>query len=101
MQVTNGAGLRSISSSPAYLLDHTPPTRGIVYDGPRVTAEVSDLDYTTDLSMLSSHWTQFIDPHSTVVEYLVAIGTEPEGTDVQDTISVGMATGEAPQVVHV
>ena len=91
-QVTNGAGLTTISSSAAYTLDHTPPTPGHVYDGSYITAVVSDLDYSTDLSNLNSHWTSFTDPHTDVVEYFIAMGTTPGGTDVQDTISVGVAS---------
>ena len=93
-QVTNGAGLVTISSSGAYTLDHTPPTPGHVYDGPYITADVSDLDYSTDLRSLNSHWTSFTDPHTNVVEYFIAMGTTPGGTDVHDTISVGVATSK-------
>lgn len=66
----------------------------MVYDGPYVTDDVIDLDYTSDLTMLQSHWSVFSDPHTAVVEYFVAVGTRPGRTDVQDTITMGTATSK-------
>ncbi len=66
----------------------------MVYDGPYITDDVSDINYTNDLTRLQSHWSGFSDPHTTVVEYFVAVGTTPGGTDVQYTITMGTATSK-------
>ena len=83
-----------VTTSLAYTIDSSPPSPGLVYDGLPLGGRINDLDYKSDLSMLSSHWAGFTDPHTTVLEYFVAIGTESGGEDVQEKISVGMATCE-------
>ena len=83
-----------VTTSLAYTLDSSPPTPGLIYDGLPVEGKINDLDYSSDLSTLSSHWAGFADPHTTVIEYFVAIGTESGGEDVQENISVGVATCE-------
>ncbi len=65
-----------------------------MYDGPYITADVIDLDYTADLTMLQSHWSDFSDPHTDIVEYFVAVGTRLGFRDIQDTITVGTATSK-------
>lgn len=100
LQVENGAGLSSLVVSPAYILDSSPPVRGVIYDGPQPNqgdVDVFDLDYTTSLTTLYAHWQGFSDPHSAVVEYFWAIGTCSLCSDVQTFTSIGSATGKYPK----
>ena len=92
LQVWNGAGLSTVYSSLGHTHDSTPPDPGTVYDGPPEWSR--DADYTASLSELSAHWTGFSDPHSHLVDYHWAIGRCGTCNDVQDFLSVGVATGQ-------
>ena len=96
MQVWNGAGLSGIYSSLGHTHDSTPPYPGIVYDTlPYMSHDLSgDEDYTPSLSAISASWAGWSDPHTLIVEYYWAIGTCASCNDVQDFLSVGVATGE-------
>lgn len=89
-QVTNGAGLVSVVSSPGYVLDSSPPEVGVVFDGP----PHGDLSYWSDVGVVKAHWRGFNEPHSRIVEYWWAIGSCPTCTDIQPLISVGLEQGE-------
>lgn len=101
VQVWNGAGLNAIYSSLGHTHDSTPPQPGIVYDTlPYVSHDLSgDADHTSSLSELSASWTAWSDPHTPIVEYYWAMGTCQFCNDLQDFLSVGVATGE-PTHVH-
>lgn len=74
-------------------MDSTPPIPGSAYDGPpSTTPGIQDLDYTTNYTSLSAHWSDFFDPHSDIGEYLWAVGACPGCSDVQAFVSVGLAT---------
>ena len=96
MQVWNGAGLSSIHYSLGHTHDSTPPSVGIVYDTlPDMSHDMShDQDHTSSLSEISARWSEWSDPHTPIVEYSWAIGTCSSCNDVQDFLSVGVATGE-------
>ena len=88
----NGAGLSGIYYSLGHTHDSTPPTPGIVYD--TLSRDMSgDRDHTPSLSEISVRWLEWSDPHSPMVEYFWASGTSVGGRDVQDFLSVGVATG--------
>ena len=97
MQVWNGAGLTAIYPSLGHTHDSTPPFPGIVYDTlPYTLVNLShDQDHTSSLSAISASWSKWSDPDSLIVRYLWAIGTCPYCNDVQDFLSVGVATGES------
>ena len=99
-QAQNGAGLTSLSSSHGYILDSSPPEGGIVYDGPRPSEGVLDLDYTTSLTTLSAHWSGFADPHCDISEYYWSVGTCSGCSNVQNYQSVGVATGKWQSSIH-
>lgn len=63
-----------------------------MYDGPTTPSGIQDLDYTTNSTSISAHWSDFFDPHSGIVEYLWAVGTCPGCSDVQMFVSVGLGT---------
>ncbi|KAK3083351.1 hypothetical protein FSP39_020593 [Pinctada imbricata] len=73
----NRAGLSSLASSWAYILDLSPPVPGRVYDGERAVNSSSyfDEDYKNHTNFLAAFWTGFHDPHSTITDYYVSIGT--------------------------
>ena len=97
VQVWNGAGLTAIYSSLGHTHDSTPPFPGIVYDTlPYMSHNLShDQDHTSSLSAISAHWSKWSDAHSHIVDYHWAIGTCDHCHDVQDFLSVGVASGEA------
>lgn len=98
LQVMNGAGLTSVSSSLGYILESSPPQAqgGMVYDGPQPPQGGNfDLDYTSDSTSLSAHWGgAFSDPHTGISEYYWRIGSCLGCGDIQGWASVGIATGK-------
>ncbi len=95
LQVRNGAGVVSVSSSPAYTLDSSPPDVGGVFDGPPTPSSPGgvDVDYWGDGRVLEAHWRGFSDPHTSITEYWWTIGSCPECTDIQPWLSVGIQQG--------
>ncbi|XP_053398947.1 uncharacterized protein LOC128556937 [Mercenaria mercenaria] len=89
----NKAGLYSATSSWAFVVDVTPPVPGKVYDGHRERdGSCVDVDYVESRSSLHAHWKGFHDPHSTVVEYFVNIGSCKNCDDVLIKQPVGIKT---------
>ncbi len=69
-------------------IDWTPPQPvSYVYDGTG-----ADIDTTFDPHNISANWSSSADTNSDISNYWFAIGTSPEGTDVQDWLSVGTDT---------
>ena len=93
MQVWNGAGLSAIYSSLGHTHDSTPPLAGTVYDVLSSGDVSHDRDHTPSLSEVWGRWSEWSDPHTPIVEYFWAIGTAQSANDVQDFLSVGVATG--------
>ena len=54
--------------------------------------------YGTDTKAITFNWGNFVDPHSGVVLYRVAVGTELASHDVIHWRNVGLKTGEAAVV---
>jgi hypothetical protein len=66
-----------------------------VYDGPPgKDGTCIDVDYKENHSTLNAHWKGFHDPHSTMVEYFVNIGSCKDCEDVLVKQSVGIKTGK-------
>jgi hypothetical protein len=77
-------------------VEATPPVPGKVYDGPPgIDGSCVDVDYIENHSTLRAHWKGFHDPHSTMVEYFVYIGSCKDCEDVLVKQSVGIITGIA------
>ncbi|WAR04893.1 hypothetical protein MAR_020262 [Mya arenaria] len=83
----NNAGLFSIDTSWAFVVDTTPPDSGLVYDGPNDGTN-TDIDYMTSTNTVHAYWTHFIDAHTPVLEYFVSVGTCKECDDVLTEQSV-------------
>ena len=99
LQVWNGAGLSAMYFSLGHTHDSTPPVAGTVYDT-LTSGDVSrDQDHTPSLSEVWGRWSEWSDPHSQVVEYFWAIGSGGSANDVQDFLSVGVATGKSNLVI--
>lgn len=76
----------SLADDEQYLVDWTEPVLSNLSDGAS-----TDID-TTYLSTIYANWTAS-DPHSGVLDYEVAIGTTPSGSDIQSwTSNGGIAT---------
>lgn len=83
--VLDDSDLWSAEDYKLYKVDWTVPIIDVIYDG-----ILNDID-TTFNSTLEGNWLAS-DTHSGIVEYDVALGTTPMGTDIQDWTSYGMAT---------
>ncbi|XP_052788821.1 uncharacterized protein LOC128223586 [Mya arenaria] len=68
IKVTNMAGL-STTEHIDVLVDDSPPSEGVVYEGPE---DSPDIDYTSDVSILV-HWHGFIDHESGIKLYRVGL----------------------------
>ncbi|XP_046345841.2 uncharacterized protein LOC124126446 [Haliotis rufescens] len=73
----NGVGLSTVAISRAMLVDTTPPTLGLVFDGTRPLAAPvrMDRDYVTRIGDMGAHWEGFCDPHSSIAHYRIKVGT--------------------------
>ncbi|WAR05722.1 hypothetical protein MAR_021091 [Mya arenaria] len=85
----NNAGLFTMDTSWAFVVDTTPPDSGLVYDGPN-DGTYTDIDYMTSSNTVQAYWTHFIDAHTPVREYFVSVGTCKECDDVLTEQSVGI-----------
>ena len=86
------AGLFSTSTSWAFMVETSPPSPGIVYDGPEEN-QYHDADYIISTDLYEVHWTDFVDPHTTVKEYYVSVGSCRDCDDIVTLQSVGITSG--------
>ena len=92
VEAITASGRRFSSSSNGVTIDTSPPVlaRPIQqFDVAFSTREPTVFQGNNDT--ISASW-EFLDPQSGVVEYLWAIGSYPQGDDVQQLVSVGTAT---------
>ncbi|XP_070562336.1 uncharacterized protein [Ptychodera flava] len=87
----NGAGLSTIASSQAIVIDTSPPNAGFVYDGAPGNSN-KDIDYQSNTKSLKVYWEAFNDPHTRVTDYAWTIGTCPGCDDVLGEQHVGLNT---------
>ncbi|XP_070570802.1 uncharacterized protein [Ptychodera flava] len=87
----NGAGLSTLATSWAIVVDSSPPIAGFVYDG-IATADVVDQDYQTDILSITARWKGFNDPHTDIVSYTWTIGTCVGCSDTMEEQDVGVLT---------
>ncbi|KAL4221421.1 hypothetical protein ACF0H5_019679 [Mactra antiquata] len=87
----NNAGLWRTTSSYAFQVDETPPVAGSVFDvNPDSMETGSDIDYTTSTTELTARWTKFHDPHSTITECYISVGTCAKCNNVRGLTPVGL-----------
>ena len=85
----------SLASSWAYSVDTSPPIAGHVYDGASSNPTArKDIDFQTDMSALKAFWEGFHDPHTSIKEFYVSVGTCPECEDVIARQAVGIVYGK-------
>lgn len=85
VMAVNGAGLKSTKSSNGIVVDDTPPTPGIIYDGIVVG---KDINFQSDTTSLSCTWMNFTDKESHVSSYTVCFSRDGETCDVTDAQKV-------------
>lgn len=92
-QAFNRAGLFTVASSWAFVVDVSPPVIGHVYDGPFINGMFIDLDNTNDHTKIAAHWKGFHDPHTSIKEYFIAVGSCSDCDDVLVEQTIGLQTG--------
>ncbi|CAH1794767.1 unnamed protein product [Owenia fusiformis] len=90
----NKAGLHTVTSSHAFVVDGSVPIVGHIYDGRRNETDKlhRDLDYQVDGSTLCAHWKGFTDPHTEIIEHLWQVGTCEGCDDIVTQHSIGLKT---------
>ncbi|XP_013386063.1 uncharacterized protein LOC106155675 [Lingula anatina] len=99
VQVTNGANVHKTCHAPPFLYDSTPPAAGFVRDGLR-----EDIDYQDRLDSVSVNWGGFIDPHSGVQSYKLAVHEEdqdPAFANIGNRTEVRMQNHLKPGVKYI
>lgn len=87
----NKAGLSTTVTSWAFTVEASPPVAGHVFDGDKSqTSGQNDLDFQTHLDYLSAYWEGFNDPHSTIIDYYISIGTCVLCQDVLQHQAIGI-----------
>lgn len=93
-QAYNKAGLSTTVTSWAFTVEASPPVAGHVFDGDKSqTSGQNDLDFQTHLDYLSAYWEGFNDPHSTIIDYYISIGTCVLCQDVLQHQAIGIVYG--------
>ncbi|XP_061177042.1 uncharacterized protein LOC133185758 [Saccostrea echinata] len=88
----NKAHLVSLATSWAHIVDLSPPVKGYVFELSPSGNSKLDIDYQTDMSKLKVFWEGFHDPHSSIKEFFVTVGTCRRCDDVIGRQSVGLVT---------
>ena len=83
VQCSNGAGLSASASSDGLIVDAFPPNGGNVYD----SAE-GDVDWHDSTIGIDSHWSDFSDPESGIVQYKGFLGTYAGGCEVASVLNL-------------
>ena len=92
LQAYNGAGLMTMATSWAVVVETSPPEAGNVYDGPTI-GTVNDIDYQDDVTAIHAHWDGFYDPHSAIVSYTWSVGVCAGCSDSLAPQNVGLLQG--------
>eukprot|EP00058_Branchiostoma_floridae_P007081 XP_002592569.1 hypothetical protein BRAFLDRAFT_118907 [Branchiostoma floridae] len=85
----NGAGMMTMATSWAVVVETSPPEAGNVYDGP-TSGTVNDIDYQDDVTTIHAHWDGFYDPHSAIVSYTWSVGVCAGCSDILAPQNVGL-----------
>ncbi|XP_061193435.1 uncharacterized protein LOC133201664 [Saccostrea echinata] len=96
----NKAHLMSVATSWAYTVDLSPPTKGHVLDISPTGNSKMDIDFQTDMSILKVYWEGFYEPHSSIKEYFITVGTCLHCDDVIGYQSVGLVNDLTVDFVH-
>ena len=89
----NRAGLFTVATSWAFLVDATPPVVGHVYDGPPINGTDTESDYVRSHDTIHAHWNGFHDPHTSIIEYFITVGSCKECDDVLVKQPIGVREG--------
>ena len=92
---TNADGFSTTSMSDGVVIDITPPSSGLVHDGPSL---LTDVNYQSSPSSVQAVWEPFTDHESGIVGYRWGLGTSPDDDDVINFIDIGMATSVKSEV---
>ncbi|XP_078621329.1 uncharacterized protein LOC144887805 [Branchiostoma floridae x Branchiostoma japonicum] len=91
IKAVSGSGRFALSSSDGVYIDVTPPVFESLYHVDLAWSEDEQSDFQGTNSTIAIRWEAY-DIESQVVEYFWAIGTSPFSVDIQDFVSVGLAT---------
>ncbi|XP_019614832.1 PREDICTED: uncharacterized protein LOC109462715, partial [Branchiostoma belcheri] len=91
IKAVSGSGRFALSSSDGVYIDATPPVFESLYHVDLSWSEDEPSDFQGSNSTIAVRWEAY-DIESQVVGYFWAIGTAPFWTDIQDHVSVGLAT---------
>ncbi|XP_061173567.1 uncharacterized protein LOC133182736 [Saccostrea echinata] len=87
LMITNNAGLSTLVSSLAFVIDSSPPHEGFVVDGNETGI---DIDFQRNITHICSRWDGFHDPHTELAYYEIGIGTTRDTNDVFPATSIGL-----------
>ena len=93
LQAFNRAGMFTVATSWAFLVDVTPPVVGHVFDGPVINGTDNDNDYTRSHDTLQAHWKGFHDQHTSIKEYFITAGSCKMCDDVLVKQPIGVREG--------
>ncbi|XP_062576068.1 uncharacterized protein LOC134237945 [Saccostrea cucullata] len=96
----NKARLVTSATSWAYTVDFSPPSEGYVLELSPSGNSKLDIDYQTDINKLMIFWEGFYDPHSSIKEFFVTVGTCRRCDDVIRRQSVGLVKEMTVDYVH-
>ncbi|XP_061176007.1 uncharacterized protein LOC133184958 [Saccostrea echinata] len=100
IKALNKARLVSLATSWAYIVDLSPPVEGYVFELSPSGKNKVDIDYQTDMSKLKIYWEGFHDPHSSIKEIFITVGTCSRCDDVIGRQSVGLLKEMTVDYVH-
>ncbi|XP_070572595.1 uncharacterized protein [Ptychodera flava] len=91
IKAITGSGRSAVKSSNGVMVDVTPPIIEDIYHVDVDWSETEPTEFQSSNSTIAVNWDGY-DIGSQIKEYLWAIGTTPNGTDIQDFTSVGLQT---------
>ncbi|XP_070572851.1 uncharacterized protein [Ptychodera flava] len=89
IKAVTGSGRYVIASSDGVYVDDTPPIFDYLYHVDKAWSEDEPVTFQGSNSTIAVRWSAY-DIGSQVYEFKWAIGTTPNGTDIQDFVSVGL-----------
>ncbi|XP_070573735.1 uncharacterized protein [Ptychodera flava] len=89
VKAVTGSGRYVVASSDGVYVDDTPPIFDYLYHVDKTWSEDEPVTFQGSNSTIAVRWSAY-DIGSQVYEFKWAIGTTPNGTDIQDFVSVGL-----------
>ncbi|XP_070572901.1 uncharacterized protein [Ptychodera flava] len=91
IKAVTGSGRYVVASSDGVYVDDTPPIFDYLYHVDKTWSEDEPVTFQGSNSTIAVRWSAY-DIGSQVFDFKWAIGTTPNGTDIQDFVSVGLDT---------